>query len=319
MTEPRASDRAEATDASPVRPVRSEDVFVEREDGASLFVRDTGLGHEHSILILDGIGCSGWAFRRIVPRLAMHHRVLLMHYRGHGRSPDPPRPWHLSMPDLADDAAAVLQARGVASAVVVGFSMGFQVALELYRRHRERVSGLVDLAGPSGRALATFQGTDVFGHVLPLIRAAMRHAQDLTRRLWRGLVPTTWVQELGAITRQINADRLHHEDFEIYLDQMAAMNPELFMEMLGEANRHTADDLLPQIRVPTLVMAGAHDRFIPLPVLRTIAFAIPQAQWVVVEDGTHALPAEYSDEVAQRIEDLLAGLAADSPASAGTG
>jgi pimeloyl-ACP methyl ester carboxylesterase len=214
------------------------------------------------------------------------------------------------MPDLADDAAAVLQARGVSSAVVVGFSMGFQVALELYRRHRERVAGLVDLAGPAGRALATFQGTDAFGHVLPLLRTAMRHTQDLTRRLWRGLVPTTWIQELGAITRQINAERLHHEDFEIYLDQMAAMNPELFFEMLGEASRHTAEDMLPQVRVPTLVMAGAHDRFIPLPTLRSIAFAIPQAQWVVVEDGTHALPAEYSDEVVQRIEALLASLPA---------
>lgn len=311
MTEPRASDRSDATvgsTGSGGRVASSEDVFVEREDGASLFVRDTGIEHARSILILDGIGCSGWAFRRIVPRLAERHRVLLMHYRGHGRSPDPPRPWHLSMPDLADDAAAVLAARGVRSAVVVGFSMGFQVALELYRRHRERVAGLVDLAGPSGRALATFQGTDVFGHVLPFVRAAMRHAEDLTRRLWRGLVPTTWVQELGALTQQINAERLQREDFEIYLDQMAAMNPELFMEMLGEANRHTADDLLPQIRVPTLVMAGAHDRFVPLPALRTIAFAIPQAQWVVIEDGTHALPAEYSEEVARRIEDLVAAL-----------
>jgi len=304
----------EATDgSSSARMVRSEDVFVERDDGASLFVRDVGIGHERAILILDGIGCSGWAFRRIIPRLATHHRVLLMHYRGHGRSPDPPRPWHLSMPDLADDAAAVLAARGIDSAVVVGFSMGFQVALELYRRHRARVSGLVDLAGPSGRALATFQGTDVFGHVLPFLRTAMRHAQDLTRRLWRGLVPAPWVQELGALTRQINAERLPHEDFEIYLDQMAAMNPELFMEMLGEASRHTADDLLPQIRVPTLVMAGAHDRFIPLPVLRTIAFAIPQAEWVVVEDGTHALPAEYSELVTQRIEALMAGPALAPP------
>jgi 3-oxoadipate enol-lactonase len=312
MTEPGASDRSGATDA-PSRTPLSEDVFVERDDGASLFVRDVGIGHERAILILDGIGCSGWAFRRIIPRLATRYRVLLVHYRGHGRSPDPPRPWHLSMPDLADDAAAVLRARGVGSAVVVGFSMGFQVALELYRRHRELVAGLVDLAGPSGRTLATFQGTDAFGHVLPLLRAAMRHASDLTRRLWRGLVPTTWVHELGAITRQINADRLHREDFEIYLDQMAAMNPELFFEMLGEASRHTADDILPHVRVPTLVMAGAHDRFVPLPALRAIAFAIPQAQWVVIEDGTHALPAEYSDEVAQRIEDLTDALGSPAP------
>jgi pimeloyl-ACP methyl ester carboxylesterase len=287
-------------------------VFIERDDGASLFVRDIAMHHERALLILDGIGCSGWAFRRIIPQLAEGSRVLLMHYRGHGRSPDPPRPWHLSMPDLADDAAAVLEERGVGSAVVLGFSMGFQVALEVYRRHRHRVAGLVDLAGPSGRAMATFQGTDVFGHVLPLARAAMRHARDLTRRLWRGLVPTHWIQELGAFTRQVNIDRLRSEDFEIYLDQMAAMNPELFFEMLAEANRHTAEDLLAEIHVPTLVIAGAHDRFVPLPTLRSIAFAIPEAQWVVIEDGTHALPAEYSEEISVRLREFMRAVPAGS-------
>ena len=291
----------------PPGPV-SEEVFIERDDGASLFVRDIAMHHERAILILDGIGCSGWAFRRIIPQLAEHSRVLLMHYRGHGRSPDPPRPWRLSMPDLADDAAAVLEARGVGSAVVLGFSMGFQVALEVYRRHRSRVSGLVDLAGPSGRVMSTFQGTDVFSHVLPLMRAAMRHAQDLTRRLWRGLVPTTWIQDLGALTRQINFERLRDEDFEIYLDQMAAMNPELFFEMLGEASRHTAEDLLSQIHVPTLVVAGGQDRFVTLPTLRSIAFAIPEAQWVVIEDGTHALPAEYSEEISARLQQFMSAV-----------
>ena len=302
MTETRSTMAGAVSDVEPT----SEEIFIERDDGASVFVRDIAKRHSRAILILDGIGCSGWAFRRIIPRLAEHSRVLLMHYRGHGRSPDPPRPWHLSMPDLADDAAAVLEARGIDSAVVLGFSMGFQVALEVYRRHRPRVAGLVDLAGPSGRAMATFQGTDVFGHVLPFMRAAMRHASDLTRRLWRGLLPSTWIQDLGALTRQINFDRLRDEDFEIYLDQMAAMNPEIFFEMLAEASRHTAEDLLSQVHVPTLVMAGAHDRFVPLPTLRAIAFAIPDAQWVVIEDGTHALPAEYSDEVSSRLETFMA-------------
>ncbi|MEM7158371.1 MAG: alpha/beta hydrolase [Myxococcota bacterium] len=296
-------------------PGRSEDVFIQRDDGASLFVRDIGMEHDKVLLILDGIGCSGWAFRRIIPHLATQYRIVLMHYRGHGRSPDPPRPWRLSMPNLADDAAAVLEARGIDQAVALGFSMGFQVALELYRRHQHRVTGLVDLAGPSGRCMATFQGTEAFGHVLPLFRAAMRQAKSLTRRLWRGILPAPWVQDLGALTNQINAARLNNEDFEIYLDQMALMDPELFFDMLGEAARHTAADLLPQIRVPSLVMAGAHDRFIPLNALREVAFAIPQAQWVVIEDGTHALPAEYSEEVTTHLQDFLATVYAPAEAA----
>ncbi len=294
------------------------EIFVDSRDGASIFARlwtpdnatPDNATPEHdppTVLILDGIGCSGWAFRRIVPHLARRYPVALMHYRGHGRSPDPPRPWRLGIADCADDAAAVIEALGLNNVVVIGFSMGFQVALELYRRHRGHVAGLVSLAGPAGRVLSTFQGTGVFGHGLPLLRAAMRHAHDLTERLWKRIVPSQWIVDLGLAT-QLNADRIEEEDFTFYLDQMAAMNPELFFDMLQHAARHCADDLLPEVGVPTMVVAGANDTFVPLSTMRRMAFAIPDARWVVVDGASHALPAEFPGEVTQHVMDFVAAL-----------
>lgn len=279
-----------------------DETFLERDDGAVVWASAVGPADatRPALLILDGIGCAGWAFRRIVPRLAAHHRVIKMHYRGHGRSPVPPRPWRLSMPDLADDAAAVLDHFEAPRAIAIGFSMGFQVALELYRRHRAQVVGLVSLAGPASKALAQFQGTDVFGHVLPFVRAASKRARDLTVRLWRRVLPSRWLPLVGLHT-QLHPMRIELGDLEFYLRQMSEIDPELFLEMLGEASRHTAEDLLPSVRVPTLVMAGAHDRFVPIDTLRRLAFATPTAQWVVVDDGSHALPAEFPDEVAERL------------------
>ncbi len=60
-------------------------------------------------------------------------------------------------------------------------------------------------------------------------------------------------------------------------------------------------------------MAGALDRFVPLPALREIAFSIPDAQWIVIEDGTHALPAEYFDEVTAHLEDFLGTVYSPKP------
>lgn len=281
----------------------SEETFVERDDGASVYVRTWGPPERPALLILDGIGCSGWAFRRILPHWAEHHRVVLMHYRGHGRSPDPPRPWRLGMHDLADDASAVLDTLRIEQAVVVGFSMGFQVALELYKRHRPQVAGLVSLAGPAGKCLAQFQGTEAFAHLLPVVRAATRHAQDITLRLWRKVLPSKVLQLVGLRT-QLNAERIPLADFEFYLTQMAAMSPELFIEMLQEAARHCTADVLGQVRVPTLVVAGALDRFVPLATMREVAFGIPGATWMVIQDASHALPAEFSDEIATRVREF---------------
>lgn len=282
--------------------------WVEGSGGAQSWARLTRCPRDATttpILILDGIGCSGWAFRRIVPELAATHDVLQVHYRGHGRSPEPPRPWQLSMPELADDAAAALATFELDRAIVVGFSMGFQVAVELYRRHRPRVAGLVSLAGPAGRALAQFQGTDVFAQLLPLVRAASRRAQDLTLKLWRTILPSRWLPLVGLHT-QLNPMRIEIADLEFYLSQMAAMSPELFLDMLGEATRHVGDDILPMVRVPSLVVAGAHDKFVPVEVLRKIAFTMPTAQWMVVDDGSHALPAEFSLEIAERLRSFAA-------------
>ncbi|HWB74186.1 MAG TPA: alpha/beta hydrolase [Nannocystaceae bacterium] len=285
---------------SPLGAEPGSELAIERPDGATIWARTTGDPQSPALLVLDGIGCSGWAFRRIVPQLAERLYVVQADYPGHGRSPTPPRPWALSMPDLADHANAVLEALAIERATVVGFSMGFQVALELYRRHRARVAALVSLAGPSGKALATFQGTDVFAHALPLVRAASRYASVTTMKLWRTVLPSKWLPWLG-LHGQLNPMRIELSDLEFYLRQMSEIHPELFLDMLGEAARHTADDLLPGIRVPTLVIAGAQDRFVPAETQRRIAFAIPTAQWMVIEDGSHALPAEFGMEIAERL------------------
>lgn len=288
---------------------------IQREDGALVCYSVAGPtdAPPEAILILDGIGCSGWAFTRIVPRLAATRRVIRLHYRGHGRSPTPPRPWRLDMATLADDAAAACTHAGVRSAVVVGFSMGFQVALELYRRHRALVAGLVSLAGPSGRVLESFQGTHAFAHVLPVARAIVRIARDLTEKTWRRLVPSPLTTQIGMAT-QLNADRIAAADFEFYTRQLAAVNPELFLSMLDEANRHSAADLLPQIDVPTLIVAGARDTFVPLPTMRALAFAIAGVRWEVLPEGTHAIPAEYPAEIGETIARFADELAvADAP------
>ncbi|MEZ4451707.1 MAG: alpha/beta hydrolase [Nannocystaceae bacterium] len=293
-------------------PTHEDDFWqLRRPDGVVLYYRRCGPDDavEPSILILDGIGCSGWAFRKILPRLAERRRVVHLHYRGHGRSPDPPRPWRIGMTDFADDAAAVCEHAGLGPVVVVGFSMGFQVALELYRRHRSRIVGLLSLAGPSGRVLRNFQGTQAFGQALPLIRATARIASDLTLKAWRRLVPHPLARDLSRLL-QTNTDRLAAADLEFYTRQLAEMNPELFFSILAEADRHSAADVLRTIEVPTLVVAGARDSFVPLETMRELAFTIPHVHWKVLAEATHALPAEYPEEMTALIQGFVDGVVA---------
>src|SRR6266511_3671793 len=99
--------------------------------------------------------------------LSGRHTVIAPDLRGHGRGIRSPRPFTIE--DCADDVAGLLRRLGIEKAVAVGYSMGGPVALELWRRHRELVAGLVlvttgdRMVPPAGqRALAEATGARVF-------------------------------------------------------------------------------------------------------------------------------------------------------------
>jgi len=73
--------------------------------------------------------------------LSEHFNVLAMDHRGHGHGLRTWRPFQLE--DCADDAVALLDELDLDQVIPVGYSMGGPVAQLIWRRHRERVSGLV--------------------------------------------------------------------------------------------------------------------------------------------------------------------------------
>jgi pimeloyl-ACP methyl ester carboxylesterase len=73
--------------------------------------------------------------------LSQHFRVVAVDHRGHGRGI---RSWRrFRLADCADDAAALLEVLGIDEAIAVGYSMGGPIASLLWRRHPDRVAGLV--------------------------------------------------------------------------------------------------------------------------------------------------------------------------------
>src|SRR5262249_26575758 len=140
-------------------------------------------------VLCDGIACDGFIWKYLWQDLAKAAPLTHWHYRGHGRSAPPADPDRIDIAAHADDLWAVRRHEGNPPCVLVGHSMGCQVALEGYRRHPQNVRGLVLLCGSFGKITSTFHGVPILELVLPkLINAAIK-APHLARALWSRIPP----------------------------------------------------------------------------------------------------------------------------------
>jgi pimeloyl-ACP methyl ester carboxylesterase len=93
------------------------------------------------VLLMHAIAATGpLTWFTVLDELREKYRVVTFDQRWHGRGI---RSADFRLEDCADDAAAVLDALGIAQSIVVGYSMGGAVAQLLWQRHPERVAGLV--------------------------------------------------------------------------------------------------------------------------------------------------------------------------------
>jgi len=106
---------------------------------------------------------------RTAPELAASYRVIRFDNRGAGRSSGPPGPYPMRL--MAEDALAVLDAAGAASAHVYGVSLGGAIALQLALDHPGRAEDqqIVRRTRSSGRGrrgqITGAAGFDVTGRL----------------------------------------------------------------------------------------------------------------------------------------------------------
>jgi pimeloyl-ACP methyl ester carboxylesterase len=108
-------------------------------NGMQMYYEVSGEGDP--LIVLHGAYMNIPSMGEIIPMLAEGHRVYALEFQGHGRTTDIDRP--ITYPNLADDIAAFMDAVGLDSADVFGYSMGAQAGLQLAVRHPEKVRKLV--------------------------------------------------------------------------------------------------------------------------------------------------------------------------------
>ena len=239
--------------------------FVENQ-GARIYWDEHGQGE--AILLIMGLGVTSQMWHRTRLLLAKQFRTLAFDNRGVGQSDVPPGPY--SIPLMASDAAAVLDAAKIESAHVFGVSMGGMIAQELALQNAKRVRSLILGCTSAGGPTA--------------VRADQEAAQML---MARGKMTTEEALEAPVPFIYDRATPRERIDEDIAIRRRWFPRPEAYAAQLRGILAWESYSRISAVGVPTLVIHGESDRLIPPGNGRLIADRIPGAKLVMIPHASH--------------------------------
>jgi 3-oxoadipate enol-lactonase len=240
------------------------------------FVREqSGPAGAPALVLLHGLGATGalnWF--ACFGALGETYRVLALDQRGHGRGIRPGL-GGFRLEDCADDVVALADALGLARVVCVGYSMGGPVAQLAWRRHPDRVAGLVLCA-----TARNFRGTrrpDLAQMVLAGgLTSAATALRMVPRPVRRQVVRTGVRQRLATGLPEWVADELGRND------------PACLVEAARALATFSSARWIGGVDAPSAVVVTTHDRLVPPMRQYALAEAIPGARLFEVA-GDHTV------------------------------
>ncbi len=266
-----------------------------RINDIDMYYEDHGAPAAVPLLLIMGFAMNAAAWGPQIARFSEIYRVIAFDNRGVGRTTHPAEDY--SIPQMAADAARLLDHLGIESAHVVGVSMGGMIAQEFVLRYPSRVRALV-------LACTTPGGPHAAGY------------EEMMAKSAEAMAMTDFSQMITPEQIKEGLDRLFTAEFQTHPStaalQIGAINllyPQSLAGMKGQLaaiRAHDTYDRLPKIATPTLVIAGDADTFVDARNSPILASRIPGARLLMLPGQKHGFTVEKPDETNQAILDFLA-------------
>lgn len=255
-------------------------------------------GTGKTIVLLHGFGSSTYTWKEAIPQLQIDgYRVFALDMKGFGWS-DKPAGADYSPRTLMEEVNAWMARMGLEGVTFVGNSLGGAIGLMLAMEHPERMERLVliDSGGyPIKKPLI------IRAAALPLVR-------DVAKLFFGRWMIRANMNRVFFDRRRVTPERVT-----AYFDRMRTTGSlEAQMALSSALDEQSAAgymERIPQILIPTLILWGENDAWIPLANGRRFHREIPDSRLVVIPRCGH-VPQE---EVPNIITRYISAFAADHP------
>lgn len=254
---------------------------------------DHGDPNHPAVILIHGVSMSRRYFQKQLPSLSVGHRVIALDLRGHGAS-EKTEAGH-TVPQYARDLRLFIEALGLRRPVLLGWSMGGLVAWDFIRQFgTSLISGLVI----TDQAASDFKW-EGFPHGfvdLPTLHTLMTAVQEDRLEFLRGLVPQMFHHEQRA------------DEITWMVSECAQLPTGATAAILFDQSVQDYRDVLPTIKVPTLICWGQHDALLPVSGASHLHEHIPDSRLVIFQDSGHCPFIEESERFNQTVGEFIAAL-----------
>ena len=238
---------------------------LKARDGATIMYSDQKPERElyPPVFMVSGWGCYPSIWREQAAFLRNYARVIRVRKRGHfgstlGRST--PKTY---IHDIAEDLREVMDAEGIAKAVIMGHSMGGLIALAFYSRHEKRAEGLALVCSPASNPLRSAKlnlaAADGLSEALFFTLQRLKPL-DPAKKLLLKNNPFTFFFALLVSGTVLTEENPHfYEEFKYFTQRILEVPMESIALAFRAMRRVDFRPLLPEVRVPTLVVGGRRD------------------------------------------------------------
>jgi pimeloyl-ACP methyl ester carboxylesterase len=253
-----------------------------RAGDLDIWTEQVGTGPD--VLLIGGLGDTVESWQPQLDELAERYRLTAFDNRGAGRTAMPDGP--ATVETMADDAAGVMRALDISSAHVAGFSGGSIISQEVALRHPDLVRSLV--------LQSTWPAFDSYLRSWGLFVRSFVETARSEREFLEGFF--LWIYTARAHNEGLVDEII--EDVLAFPHKQSTQDVQRFLDAFLS---HDTTNRLPQIAVPTLVLAGGRDMTSRPELCRKVAELIPKAKFEVMKDEAHQpfqeVPAEWNSRV----------------------
>ncbi len=271
-------------------------------DDTKLFYSVEGEGKP--IIFCYGLVCSSLHWTYQIEYFRNRYKAVWMDYRGHQNSEAPKDLSTLTLESLAKDLKMMFDELGLQDAVLLGHSMGVNVVLEFARLYPERVKGLVLSNGTPTRPLETLLHSNALLPGFRVLELLAEKSPDLLKKLW-GLQKGNPLIHKTIGMLGFNPHLTAKEDIALYVDQIADMDPKVFLNLIRNYDQYDGTSWLHTIQAPTRIIAGEADLIVPIAQQELLHQLIPHSEFEVIRHGSHCPQMDLPDLMNSKIEEFL--------------